>query len=117
LQIVSAANTSHLFSNPGYGDNSRWFSEYGVKVTTLSKPPPPSYNTATIAQANTPLYNESTTFDPPATSHKCQRSQDLVDKPGCIPSAAVVWARLLELQAVVQHRQPSIVPKDQSQHV
>ncbi|KAG8665256.1 hypothetical protein FPOAC2_14512 [Fusarium poae] len=117
LQVVCDANTLRLFSNSDYGDHSRWFSDRGAKITTLLKPSPPSYNASTDAQENTPLYNESAIFAPPATSHKRKRSQDLVDKPDRVPSAAVIWDRLLELEAVVQHRPQSIISKDQSQHV
>ncbi|KAM0389780.1 hypothetical protein ACHAQC_008439 [Fusarium culmorum] len=87
-----------------------------LHIHPRSIPPPPSYNTATTIQTNAPLYNESATFDPPTTPHKRKRSQDLIDKRGRIPSAAVIWDRLLELEAVVQRRPPSITTEDSSQY-
>ncbi|ENH68234.1 hypothetical protein FOC1_g10000599 [Fusarium oxysporum f. sp. cubense race 1] len=81
LESLSSATIQQLnpFSGPDY-DISRWFSGRGAKVTTLAKPPPPSYNKATVGQTNAPLYNETSTFDPPTPSHKRKRSQDSTGK-------------------------------------
>jgi hypothetical protein len=84
------------FSGPDF-DISRLFTGSGAKITTLPQPPPPSYN-KTAAQTNVPLYNESTTFDPP--THKRKRSQEVIEKAGPI------WAKLLELETIIQLRAP-----------
>ncbi|KAF4948634.1 hypothetical protein FGADI_9538 [Fusarium gaditjirri] len=119
LESLSTAAIQQLnqFSGPDY-DISRWFTGRGAKVTTLAKPPPPSYNNATADQANVPLYGESTTFDPPTASHKRKRSRDATDKRGweVIPNSVAIWDKLLELEAVVHHRPPPNAPGDQSQH-
>ncbi|TVY74949.1 hypothetical protein Focb16_v005667 [Fusarium oxysporum f. sp. cubense] len=106
------------FSGPDY-DISRWFSGRGAKVTTLAKPPPPSYNKATVGQTNAPLYNETSTFDPPTPSHKRKRSQDSTGKRSreVVPNNATIWDKLLELEAVVHNRTRPNTPEDQSRHV
>ncbi|KAG8665034.1 uncharacterized protein FPOAC1_013012 [Fusarium poae] len=61
---------------------------------------------------------ESITFDPPTASHKRKRSQDAVGKRVQVPDSAVIWAKLLELEATVQHHPPpATIPGDQSQHI
>lgn len=99
LDSISTAVTQQQlkpFSGPDF-DISRLFTGVGAKVTTLPRPPPPSYNKA-AAQTNTPLYSESTTFDPP--THKRKRSQEASEKGGPI------WAKLRELETIIQHRAP-----------
>ncbi|KAL3599809.1 hypothetical protein FPOAC2_04037 [Fusarium poae] len=114
---ATAQQKLHPFSGPDY-DIARWFWGRGAKVTTLPTPPPPSYNKATADQANIPLYSESITFDPPTTSHKRKRSQDAVGKRVQVPDSAVIWTKLLELEATVQHHPPpATIPGDQSQHI
>ncbi|PTD01618.1 hypothetical protein FCULG_00009968 [Fusarium culmorum] len=73
-------------------------------------------NPVTIFVPN--FINEPVTAQPstPNHPHKRKRSQDLIDKRGRIPSAAVIWDRLLELEAVVQRRPPSITTEDSSQY-
>ncbi|GKU08303.1 hypothetical protein FLAG1_09178 [Fusarium langsethiae] len=117
LSTATAQQKLHPFSGPDY-DIARWFWGRGAKVTTLPAPPLPSYNKATADQANIPLYSESITFDPPTTSHKRKRSQDAVGKRVQVPDSAVIWAKLLELEATVQHHPPpATIPGDQSQHI
>jgi uncharacterized coiled-coil protein SlyX len=82
------------FSGPDF-DISRLFTGVGAKATTLPRPPPPSYNKA-AAETNVPLYNESTTFDPP--THKRKRSLDASEK------GDPILARLLELEKTIHHR-------------
>jgi hypothetical protein len=97
LDSLSTAVTQQqlkFFSGPDV-DISRLFTGIGAKATTLPRAPPPSYNKA-AAQTNTPLYNESTTFDPP--THKRKRSHEASGKDGPI------WAKLLELETLIQQR-------------
>ncbi|SPJ75734.1 uncharacterized protein FTOL_05465 [Fusarium torulosum] len=99
LDSISTAVTQQQlkpFSGPDF-DVSRLFTGSGAKVTTLPRAPPPSYNKA-AAQTNIPSYNESTTFDPP--THKRKRKQEASEKDGPI------WAKLLELETIIQHRAP-----------
>jgi hypothetical protein len=120
LESLSSVAVQQLdpFSGPDY-DISRWFSGRGAKVTTLAKPPPPSYNKATVGQTDAPLYNESSTFDPPPTSHKRKRSHDSTGKQGreVVPNNATIWDKLLELESVVHNRTRPNTPEDQSRHV
>lgn len=120
LESLSSANIQELSpcSGPDY-DISRWFSGRGAKVTTLAKPPPPSYNKATVGQTDAPLYNESSTFDPPTPSHKRKRSQDSIGKRDreLVPSNTTIWDKLLELEATVHNRTRPNTPDDQSRHV
>jgi hypothetical protein len=120
LESLCSATIQQLnpFSGPDY-DISRWFSGRGAKVTTLAKPPPPSYNKATVGQTDAPLYNESSTFDPPTTSHKRKRSQDSTGKRSreVVPNNAAIWDKLLELESVVHDRTRPNTPEDQSRHV
>lgn len=120
LESLSSANIQELSpcSGPDY-DISRWFSGRGAKVTTLAKPPPPSYNKATVGQTDAPLYNESSTFDPPTPSHKRKRSQDSTGKRSreLVPNNATIWDKLLELEATVHNRTRPNTPDDQSRHV
>jgi hypothetical protein len=115
---AAAIQQRNPFSGPDY-DISRWFSGRGAKVTTLAKPPPPSYNKATVGQTDAPLYNESSTFDPPTPSHKRKRSQDSTGKRSreLVPSNATIWDKLLELEATVHNRTRPNTPDDQSRHV
>ncbi|RGP81333.1 hypothetical protein FLONG3_477 [Fusarium longipes] len=99
LDSISTAVTQQKlapFSGPDF-DTSRLFTGSGAKKTTLPQPPPPSYNKA-AAQSTAPLYNESTTFDPP--THKRKRSQEVAEEVGPI------WAKLKELETMMQHRAP-----------
>ncbi|KAM0226854.1 hypothetical protein ACHAP5_012301 [Fusarium lateritium] len=99
LGAISAAATQQQLkpcSGPDF-DISRLFTGSGAKITTLPQPRPPSYDKA-AAQTNAPLYNESTTFDPP--THKRKRSQEVIEKAGPI------WAKLLELETIIQQRAP-----------
>lgn len=94
--VTTAVSTQQLksFSGPDF-DISRLFTGVGAKVTTLPRPPPPSYNNA-AAETNVPLYNESTTFDPP--THKRKRSLETAEK------SDPILARLLELEKTMHHR-------------
>ncbi|KAM0338123.1 hypothetical protein ACHAPU_011433 [Fusarium lateritium] len=106
LDLVSTAITQRQlnpFSGPDY-DVSRWFSGSGAKILNPPRAPPPSYDNVTAAQADAPLYDESTTFDPPTTrSHKRKRSKELIAEGGAI------WDKLLALEAVVHHDKSLLV--------
>ncbi|EGU78930.1 hypothetical protein FOXB_10558, partial [Fusarium oxysporum f. sp. conglutinans Fo5176] len=76
-------------------DVSRMFSGSGAKPTTLPAPLPPSYDKVATVETNPPLYNESSTFDPPDTrSRKRKPSQDAV------ANSDTVWNKLEELEAM-----------------
>lgn len=76
-------------------DISRMFSGSGAKPTTLPAPLPPSYDKVATVETNPPLYNESSTFDPPDTrSRKRKPSQDTV------ADSDTVWNKLEELEAM-----------------
>ena len=119
LSTATAQQKLHSFSDSDPDHNiARWFRGRGAKVTILPVPPPPSYNRATADQENIPLYSESITFDPASTPHKRKRSQDVVGKRVQTPNNAVIQAKLLKLEATVQHHPPpATIPEDQSQHI
>jgi predicted RNase H-like nuclease (RuvC/YqgF family) len=71
------------------------FSGRGAKPTTLPAPLPPSYDKVASVETNPPLYNESSTFDPPDTRpRKRKLSQDVV------ADSATVRNNLKKLEAM-----------------
>ncbi|KAM0539595.1 hypothetical protein ACHAO7_012027 [Fusarium culmorum] len=93
LSTAVARERLQPFSGPEY-DLSRMFSGSGAKATTLSAPLP-SYNEVT-PDANIPLYNESSSFDPPDT-RLLKRKHNQEEAAG----SDAAWTKLTQLEVVI----------------